>query len=298
MPGVRQRAGGQRRKVPGLQVIKASRRRPVPVSWGVAVVRPLRGGSRRVQPAGGPGGLRVPGGPLPGWGGPGRRFPRRGLPGLGGPAVGGHGLRARLVSPAATPRIKARCIKTGCIKTRCVIALCVAGPRIGALAGPAPSVAAPGALAPRIRAAGVQAQGVGAPVEVLATAAAGVPRVRRRGQAGARYREIAGVGGRDGPPLAAGLAVVTGGIGLVSVRGVVCRPPLAWPPLVVLVSLSPPPPVPAHPSVPWPGATISPGGCPLARSVSRAPCSSRAAAAWSTTCRRARESLPPRRSAS
>ena len=80
MPGARQRAGGQRRQVPGLQVMEASRRRSAGVPEGVAVLRPLRGGSRRVQPAGRAGRFRVPGGSPPGRGRLGWGLPRRGLP--------------------------------------------------------------------------------------------------------------------------------------------------------------------------------------------------------------------------
>ena len=54
----------------------------------------------------------------------------------------------------------------------------------------------------------------------------------------------------------------------------------------------------AHAPAPSPARTSWPAGRPVARSASRAACSRTAAAAASTTWRRARESLPPRRSAS
>ena len=154
----------------------------------------------------------------------------------------------------------------------------------------------PRAGSPATGTAGVQAQRVRTPVEVLIAAATRIPRVGPRREAGVCYRgEVPGVRGRDGVarPVPAGLAVITGGKGLIGVRWrVISRPPL------LVVSLSPPPPVPAHSSVLWLVPTISPGGRPATRSASRAPCSSRAAAARSTACRRARPPLPPWRRAS
>ena len=147
--------------------------------------------------------------------------------------------------------------------------------------------------AERIRSPGVRVVRVRGPGWLLPAGAAVLRPLGRLRVATAAGRESAGVRLVAGlavpwariPPVIGG-RVATAGKRLAAVgrRRVILRLP-------VLLSLCPPPRVAAHPVLPGAGETGWPGGRPVARSASSAPCSSRAAAAWSTTGRRARRPL-------